>query len=461
MTTPLQNARKLQGLVYLEAPTELEGDARAAIQAALDDADGISKTIIDGRGLRYSISAPIKFTKANTELVNFVLMPTVGFNGGTVVYTDMGTGAGGESAGQKANRGNALIRMVRDDTAYAGADFVGCAIRNVRLECGGLAPGICVANVVFAEIDRFTIKDQKGYALAMLVKNTDSRVSNGSIRGTAFGSPSQLDPVTYPYTSAGFVQTCADIVVSKVASAYCAHPIWADGLANTQWESLHTFNGNGVAASLPNIYIGPDASGIQCINLYLDNGYIALHSFNHTFTGGRFAKTDASANLVYAKLVAQGASQAIRGLIIDGVSMGDVGGLTISKDETLGSFTEVSNSKITAMTRRNTSGATRSGYANDKTLVKTIAFGDWVSEGSGIYRYDWNIETDLAFPGAYTTVEPRLRDRRTGTAEVSAAWWWRFTPNSGTGTKIIKFYSTVAHSAEAYARVNEGQAIIS
>ena len=129
MSNAQLNAVKLARIINLsEAKADGVTDDRAVIQSALDSADGIRKTIIDGDGFRYAVSAPLRFTKANTEFVNFVLVPTAGYDGGTIVYNDMGSGTGGETAGQKTNRGNPLIRMIRDDTGLSGEELRGCAL---------------------------------------------------------------------------------------------------------------------------------------------------------------------------------------------------------------------------------------------------------------------------------------------------------------------------------------------
>lgn len=454
----VNDARVINPLIPpYNAPSNGTADALSALQAAIDAADDVNKFIIDLQGLTYALSGTLKITKKNVTLQNFRFVPVFGYNSGTIVYTDMGSNQSGVTAGQLANRGNPLLRVSFRDTVHSISDFDGVVIKNFQIDGADRAPGMVVEGCSQSLIMGFDIKQCKGYGLAALVRNTETIFAFGKIAEAAFGSAKQTNPGTTPYTTAGFVGQCADIIIESVTANYAQYPFWLDRFANIQMSNCHAYNGNGAGLALPNMYVGPSCDGIMCTNFYNDRGFIELRSFNHSFTGGRFVGASSeTANDVYAKIISPGASAAVEGLIIDNIISGtNVAHGTISVDQTAGNITDVRNCKISAIACTLDAGTRNTGFAHNKTITQTIASGDWVNEGS-VFRYDWNIESDLAFVNTWTTVEPTLRDRRSGTNQTPLTFGWRFSPNGGPGTKTIAFYSTQAVNCTAVAKINEG-----
>lgn len=454
----VNNVRTINPLIIpFNAPINGTTDALAALQAAINTADDNYKYVIDCQGVTFALSGTLKITKKNVKLINFKLVPLAGYVSGTVVYTDMGSNQSTVTGTQLSNRGNPLLRVSFRDTVHTIADFDHVVVDNFEIDGQDIAPGMLVEGASQGLINHFSITRCKGYGLALLVRNTETVVQNGKVFEAAFGSAKQTNPGTTPYTSAGIVIQCPDVVLSNVTANYAQYPWWLDRFSNIQMSSCHAYNGNGAGLSLPNMYVGPNCSGIASVNFYNDKGYIEFNSFDHVFLGGRWVGPGAeTSNDVYAKIISQGPSQVIEGLIIDNISTSVTGSHgTVSIDETAGNITNVRNCKISPMACLTDGGTRTNGFAHNKNLVVTIASGDWVNEGS-VFRYDWDLNSDILFTNAYTTVRPLLLDRRTATNQTPLTWGWRFLPNSGPGTKTLSFYSAQAVNATGTVVINEG-----
>jgi hypothetical protein len=438
-------------------PTNGTSDALLSLQLVFDLANETDHVIIDGQGLWYCLSDTLKIRKKNVTIENFKFKPHSSYVETSVDYTNMGTGFAGTTGTMITNRGKPLVRATYRDSAWGIDDFKRIFILNVEIDGQDKAPGIFIEGCSDSVVEDYWLYRCKGYHLAALVKNVNTWIGKGKIKEADFGSAKQLDPITNPYVSAGFVQTCPDIVVYGMSTSFCKDPIWADGFSNTRWTNLHPFNGNGVAAGLRNIYVGPNCSGICCQGMYNGRGFVELRSFNHSFTGGRFVATpEFTNNRTYAKLVSPGANASVAGLVISDIVVGEVDVKTVELDETAGNFTEVRGCKIESLATERTAGASNDSFAHNKVITQTIASGDWVNEGS-IFRYDWDIEGSILFKNVFTSITSlTMRDRRSGTNSAAWTWYYRFAPNSGPGTKVIQLYSNIAINCTAIARIDEG-----
>jgi len=431
--------------------TKTGTDNEVAIQAALDSGDGVNMNIISGGGKAYRLGAGVKFKKGFTVLRDFIFAASPSYDSGTIVYTDMGTAFGGATAIQKSNRGNAMIRMVRDDGLLTTeSEYRLNTLENFVMFCNYAAPGICTERAQKSSIKNFEIFGQKGYGIAILVKNGALLIDNGKISEAEWGSPVYINGT---YSAAGIVQTCADVLMTNTVSHYSEYPYWADGFVNTQMSNVHFYNGNGAGDALPNMYYGPDANGIVASNIYMDYGYAELHSFSHVFSGGLFVT--GTANKAFARLVAQGPSQEIKGLTIEGVKCGDSSHKTFEIDETLGNITTVNGCKLPAMANGGGSALPiKTGYANDKYIRETVDVADWVVAGS-YFTYTLNIDSDLAFPNAYTEIDVEFKDLSTGTTSAPINVSYRFDGFATAGSKDIEIRSATASKIQVKVMINE------
>lgn len=417
-----------------------------AIQAALDAASGNTQHILDGEGLTYRIFSTLRFNKARITLQNFKFIADASWVSGTINYTDMGSASGGES-GKIPNRGNPMIRMWRDDTGLTGGEFKDPKLLHFELDCNDVAPGICAVETRQARIGDGVIIRQKGYGLAMLVKNTEGHVYRLRIHEDVWNGTKMSDSTGNSYNSAGYVQTCADIHVVGLVSHYSQYPMWLDGFFNAQFTSCHPYNGSYPNPSNnPNIYIGAGCNNTVWTNTYVDNGFIEMHSFNHKFIGGNFANTSSSTNEFIAKLVAPSGGVILDGLNIQGFNNANK---VITLDETAGNFTNVINSFIPY-------SGTNAHSAHKKSKLFIIQTSDWVADGSN-FTYEMDITGSRCFTNSPLQVDVSLRDQRTaaGRSPISFDYSHDVYNASGTQNKVI-LRSNVAAACTVFLKINEG-----
>jgi hypothetical protein len=422
-------------------------DDTVAIQAALDAADGNTQHIVDGGGLTYRIFSSLKFKKAYITFQNFKLIADESWDAGTIDYTDMGSANSGESSQQKLNRGNPMIRVIRDDTGLSGRYFSRPKLRDFELDCNDVAPGLCVVESRESRIENFSIHHQKGYGMAMLVKNTEGAVSRGRIHETWWGDAKQADPTGSLYQSAGYVQTCADVYVYGLVTNFCQYPMWIDGYYNSQFVNCHMYNGSYPNPSnLPNVYIGPNSYHTSWSNTYVDNGYIEMHSFSHSFNGGIFAKTASSGNPYIAKLIAPSGGGTIDKLIIQGFNNANK---PVYVDETLGNFTGLNHCFIPF------AGDSLSSAHDKLRTIGDVVTGDWIADGS-YYTYTVDLTDNIAFKNSPFQVQVELVDKRGAAGRAPLQWDYSLDQWDPVEKFNLKIRSNIAANCRLTITINEG-----
>jgi len=425
-----------------------------AIQAALSSSNDGRTLILDGLGLTYVLTTGLIFTNARTQLINFKFSADNSWVSGTIDYTDMGAANTSPATAQQIlNRGNPMIRLWRDDTALSGEDFRDCAINNFELLCNDVAPGISCDGVRKTLISDGEITHQKGYGLAWSVKNTESSAVNVKVFEDDFDGPKQSDPLTNPYNSAGIVQTCADVVLSKCVSNYSQFPLWVDGYFNSQMSDMHLYNGNGVAADLPNAYFGPDAHRVANSNIYLDNGFIEMHSFDNSFVGGVMNNNlAATPNKNFARLHAQVPSDGIQGLVITDILGGSSMEPIALIEDGGNAFSGASNSLVTQTYFDSGTPQDRSTYLSGKQVQITVVTPDWVVAAS-VFKFDIDLSGEVISPNIATRVTVDFTDKR-GTLTTVRNFWYNWGINE-TG-KILTVFSDIALPCEVNIEFNDG-----
>ena len=422
-------------------------DDTAAIQAALDAADGNTQHIVDGSGLTYRIFYSLRFKKANITFQNFTLIADESWDAGTIDYTDMGAGESEASWQQKLNRGNPMIRVIRDDTGLEGGSFTRPKLKDFELDCNDVAAGLCVVESRESRIEDFSIHHQKGYGMAMLIKNTEGAVSRGRIHEADWGDNKQTDATGSGYQSAGYVQTCADIYVYGLVTHYCQYPMWIDGYYNSQFVNCHMYNGSYPNPSnLPLAYIGPNCVHTSWSNTYVDNGYIEMHSFRHSFNGGIFAKSSATTNQYLAKLIAPAGNTNIEKLTIQGFNNATK---PVYVDETLGNFIGLDYCVIPF-----------AGYflssAHDKIKkIDSVVAGDWIADGS-YYTYTFDLTNIIAFKNVAFSAEVELVDSRTAAGRAPLQWDYSLDQWDPVEKFNLKIRCSEAAACRLVITINEG-----
>ena len=440
--------------------TDTGTDNALIIQAAMDNADYEDGVIVTGGNGQYGLSTGVRHKFRRIFLKDMVLCALSGYNAGNIDATDMGSAEDGTITAQMiTNRGNPLHRCWRRDTPVSTqAAFIGGGTENIKYLCNDRAPGASFEDCFNFHVKNPTCFKQYKYGIAWLVKNTDSSMSKAKVYEADFGDPKQADPVSNPYNSFGIVQTCADLHLTDCISNYSLRPIWADGFFNTQWSGLHLYNGNGIAAALPNMYLGPNCGGVQSVNLYNDNGYLELLSFNHSFSGGRFVSNSATVNINYALLKATQVNQVITGLLITNISCGTGAPntiKTIALTESDGNgFSDVKNSKVSALVGLDSPMQTL-GYLTSKQIDISISAGQWISD-SGRQRYTVDLmpyvlinestsrlQTEIQLSANLVTAPP--------TNSIQVAF-----DGSGAITKNLVLWADSAQSIKLELKLSEG-----
>ena len=360
-------------------------DDLLAIQGALDSVQSLAGAyVIEGDGI-FGTSNTLITKSSDLTIQNLSLKALPTWPVQSVDLDNMNTA----DAGGRANRGDPMIRVWKDDLTIVQPnefDNGRVKIQNCHLDGSLLAPGISLENMAQCSVTQTTGTGIRWYGITSNVKNNVLKIKGCSFNEYLWGQDGHLDPLLR--TARIFNLETADFMLEGCVANYGVWPLYCNSVFNAQINDLHVFNGdassNGIA-----IYGG---AGLTITNLYLDGVVIDSDITAFTIDNVRWVWTD-SGSIAMCKIHATSVNQTLESLIITNVNAYQNGLRVLELVEDGGfNFATITRSFV-PKPLKTTAIPSRAHYLNGKIDRWSIDRDtDLVSNGSGL----WYFEVDLS-----------------------------------------------------------------
>ena len=370
-------------------------DDLSAIQSAIDSVQSLAGAyVIEGDGI-FGTSNTLITKSSDLTIQNLSLKALPTWPVQSVDLDNMNTA----DAGGRANRGDPMIRVWKDDLTIVQPnefDNGRVKIQNCHLDGSLLAPGISLENMAQCSVTQTTGTGIRWYGITSNVKNNVLKIKGCSFNEYLWGQDGHLDPLLR--TARIFNLETADFMLEGCVANYGVWPLYCKNVFNAQINDLHVFNGdadnNGIA-----IYGG---AGLVITNLYLDGVVIDSDITAFTIDNVRWVWVE-SGFIAMCKIHATSVNQTLDSLIITNVNAYQNGQRVLELVEEGGfNFATIARSFV-PKPLKTTSLPSKAHYLHGKTERWTIdRDADLISNGSGLWYFeidlsDWRIASNNNF----------------------------------------------------------------